>query len=278
MDKLIIAHQQSHPYMTPEQCCAYALPFPNREHTYFVFEKIYDHTMFGTPELQTLKETPPDFTTMFQKRWFCLSDDESPYMDHFGLSGKNNFSTFTKQYNDVYMVGVVETPTTIEDWFNSQSIDLNTIHITMMAFIPTAPTEQIAPTAPTTPTEPVALIPFAVHFFINKNKQNKSPIERVSIPLHGFSATIITCITENDNIVICSSPNQRMFSILCKDINENRDSYQISSPTEPDTILNEDVKVKVTFGEFGIGATGTNIAILAKRLANRFCAFYDSKK
>ena len=72
MDKLITVHQESHPYMTPVQCCAYALPFPNRENTYFVFEKIYEHTMFGQRILKELDKLNHEQSNLYNNRWFCL--------------------------------------------------------------------------------------------------------------------------------------------------------------------------------------------------------------
>lgn len=274
MDKLITVHQESHPYMTPEQCCAYALPFPNRENTYFVFEKIYDHTMFGGQKLDELDELDSVQSNLYNNRWFCLPQI---MMKHFSTGcGENKFNEFTKEHNDVYMVCVVEidASSTIQQWFQKKCIDPSQLHITMMAFVPM--TEHLGTYLHTSSTESTTNEPFAVHFYIQK--WNESTIRGLSIPLHGFSATIIQQkIIQNDNLFICSSPNNTMYSILERDVRSKRSCYQTS--TTDHSLYNnvlEAANFKVVFNSFGIASKYNNIFIRAKRLAQRFRGFYDS--
>lgn len=273
MDKLITVHQQSHPYMTPEQCCAYALPYPNREHTYFVFEKIYDHTMFGKPKLVELNKLDSGQPDLYNNRWFCLPQI---MMRHFSTGGGDNkFHKFTKKHNDVYMACVVEidASSTIEQWFITNKIDSSQLHITMMAFV-VPMTEHLDTYLHTASTESTTQEPFAVHFYIQK----WTTIRGLSIPLHGFSATIIQQkIIQNDNLFICSSPNNTMYSILERDVRRKRSFYQTSTTDHSlyNNIL-EAANFNVKFRNFGIQSNGTSITIRAKRLAQRFRGFYDS--
>jgi hypothetical protein len=130
---------------------------------------------------------------------------------------------------------------------------------------------------------------FAVHFYIDAERwpdENKHPITGLSVPLHGFSATVIQHITRNYDIRILSSPNQDMHSILKRDICKYREYYNLERDVDKLTVdqLMEDFEIineeQVTCHSVCKPYTfvaGIDISIQSARLAKRFKTLYDKQ-
>ena len=243
-------------YISENNRCAYYAEYPGYPNHYLMFEKIYD----ASENSESGSLPKPDIEAAH--RWIVPDHDNFTYdIDLFSLNGCYNVQKYKHiTTHDVFMVYIAHLRgTTVEEWFNRETIPLECIAITMSAFVPNQSSN----------------VPFAVHFFIQSSKWTGANIPRSSIPLHAFSATCISAHCKSNSMYITSSPNNTMRRIFQKDYEANQliyDPFQLGFDKIFNDFLKDNNSNKIQHSSLQ-GYTfpvGIGISIQAIRLVARF--------